>query len=36
MALTSYLKVTGKSQGEIKGGCQHSGDKKRQYAYLSN
>ncbi|MDR1041849.1 MAG: Hcp family type VI secretion system effector [Deltaproteobacteria bacterium] len=28
MALTSYLKVTGKSQGEIKGDCPQGGDKK--------
>ena len=28
MALTGYLKVEGKSQGEIKGGCQQGGDKK--------
>ncbi|MGL1932070.1 MAG: type VI secretion system tube protein Hcp [Desulfotalea sp.] len=28
MALTSYMKVTGKSQGEIKGDCTQSGDKK--------
>ena len=28
MALTGYLKVTGKSQGEIKGDCTQSGDKK--------
>ena len=29
MALTAYMKVTGKSQGEIKGDCQQSGDKKK-------
>lgn len=28
MALTSYMKVTGKSQGEIKGDCPQGGDKK--------
>ncbi|MDR1079656.1 MAG: Hcp family type VI secretion system effector [Deltaproteobacteria bacterium] len=28
MALTAYLKVTGKSQGEIKGDCPQGGDKK--------
>ena len=28
MALTSYMKVKGKSQGEIKGDCTQSGDKK--------
>jgi len=28
MALTSYMKVTGKTQGEIKGDCTQSGDKK--------
>ena len=28
MAMTAYLKVTGKSQSEIKGGCMQAGDKK--------
>ena len=28
MALTAYMKVEGKSQGEIKGDCQQGGDKK--------
>lgn len=28
MALTGYMKVTGKSQGQIKGDCTQSGDKK--------
>ncbi|KAF1077361.1 Hcp family type VI secretion system effector [Halodesulfovibrio sp. MK-HDV] len=28
MALTAYMKVTGKSQGEIKGDCTQAGDKK--------
>ncbi len=28
MALTAYMKVTGKSQGEIKGDCPQGGDKK--------
>ena len=28
MALTSYMKVKGKSQGQIKGDCTQSGDKK--------
>jgi type VI secretion system secreted protein Hcp len=28
MALTAYAKVTGKSQGEIKGDCPQGGDKK--------
>lgn len=28
MALTSYMKVTGKKQGEIKGDCTQGGDKK--------
>jgi type VI secretion system secreted protein Hcp len=28
MALTAYVKVEGKSQGEIKGDCPQSGDKK--------
>lgn len=28
MALTSYMKVTGKNQGEIKGNCPQGGDKK--------
>ena len=28
MALTSYMKVKGKSQGDIKGDCTQSGDKK--------
>ena len=28
MALTSYMKVKGKSQGEIKGDCTQGGDKK--------
>ncbi|MDR1167057.1 MAG: Hcp family type VI secretion system effector [Deltaproteobacteria bacterium] len=28
MALTAYLKVTGKTQGEIKGDCPQGGDKK--------
>jgi type VI secretion system secreted protein Hcp len=28
MALTAYLKIEGKSQGEIKGDCPQSGDKK--------
>ena len=28
MALTAYMKVTGKKQGEIKGDCTQSGDKK--------
>jgi len=28
MALTSYMKVTGKTQGDIKGDCTQSGDKK--------
>lgn len=28
MALTSYMKVTGKTQSEIKGGCPQGGDKK--------
>jgi type VI secretion system secreted protein Hcp len=28
MALTAYLSVTGKSQGEIKGDCPQGGDKK--------
>jgi type VI secretion system secreted protein Hcp len=28
MALTAYLKVTGASQGEIKGDCPQGGDKK--------
>ncbi|MDR2160965.1 MAG: Hcp family type VI secretion system effector [Desulfovibrio sp.] len=28
MALTAYLKVEGKSQGEIKGDCPQGGDKK--------
>lgn len=30
MALTSYMKVTGKSQGEIKGDCPQGGDKKEK------
>ena len=36
MALTMYMKVTGKSQGEIKGSCDQGGDKKDKmlvYAY---
>ena len=28
MALTAYMKVEGKSQGEIKGDCPQGGDKK--------
>ncbi|WP_031482701.1 Hcp family type VI secretion system effector [Maridesulfovibrio frigidus] len=28
MALTSYMKVTGKTQGQIKGDCTQAGDKK--------
>jgi type VI secretion system secreted protein Hcp len=28
MALTAYAKITGKSQGEIKGDCPQGGDKK--------
>ena len=28
MALTMYMKVTGKNQGEIKGSCDQGGDKK--------
>src|SRR5574344_1156880 len=28
MALTMYMKVTGKNQGEIKGSCDQAGDKK--------
>ena len=28
MALTMYMKVTGKNQGEIKGSCEQGGDKK--------
>ena len=28
MALTAYLKVKGKTQGDIKGGCVQGGDKK--------
>ncbi len=28
MALTSYMKVTGKTQGQIKGDCTQTGDKK--------
>lgn len=28
MALTSYMKVTGKTQGEMKGDCVQAGDKK--------
>jgi type VI secretion system secreted protein Hcp len=28
MALTAYIKITGKSQGEIKGDCPQGGDKK--------
>ncbi|MDR1922208.1 MAG: type VI secretion system tube protein Hcp [Candidatus Adiutrix sp.] len=28
MALTAYLKITGKSQGDIKGDCPQGGDKK--------
>ena len=28
MALTSYMKVNGKTQGDIKGDCQQGGDKK--------
>ena len=28
MALTSYMKVKGKNQGDIKGDCSQSGDKK--------
>ena len=28
MALTMYMKVTGKNQGEIKGSCEHGGVKK--------
>jgi type VI secretion system secreted protein Hcp len=28
MALTAYLAVKGKTQGDIKGDCPHSGDKK--------
>lgn len=28
MALTMYMKVTGKNQGEINGSCEQGGDKK--------
>ena len=28
MALTAYMKLKGKSQGDIKGDCEQGGDKK--------
>ena len=36
MALTAYLAVTGKSQGEIKGDCQQGGDKKDKILVYAN
>lgn len=35
MALTAYVKVTGKSQGEIKGDCPQGGDKKDKILVFS-
>ena len=36
MALTMYMKVIGKNQGEIKGSCDQGGDKKDKAKFSFN